>query len=899
MILTNPLSMRRMVCMGKYRLFFMLFLITAVFSLQADPLPSPDRFVDHEKIVVATHASALKLREASLRKTIAKDTAWPSGVWGENLWCLSALYLNEKTPRANELLLKRAQDFLASDHKNLAKTSPENPGKLPWTFFSITDYVRILCLFHAKSPHVPGRLEPSTEAAMKESLWHWVRGESRLADVSQDSLFVLLGTENHDLNRRPPCYLITALLSEDPSYRDRKLNDGRSVVEHAEAYTRYFREWPRQRAQTGLWVEVGSNTYQKYSWPALFNMHELSPDPMIRHRFGLLLDLALIEEAQISVRGRRGGGLSRADDSENSFASYKNLLFACDGRNAASSHSRVIETSRYQAPAAAILLEMLAFPAAVPFAIRNRVLGKQVIRGKDGEAQGIDPDSALVNYAWRSPHYLLGSTLQNPALTYAGISRQKRWCGLLFDDPSAKAVGSIGIVIEKTGGGRPQHSFWSVQHQNVLLLQRIADHKEKGAYSTGMISMRFEAPGLQISEKDGWIFAHNGKAFAAVKFLDGGHRWDQAQKVASPANFRGKVDTGRIILHAGDVSTHGTFVRFCESLLANSLDVGPDTVSYRFDEGRQRIEMFRYDFAEPRAFCLPLINGQPVNLHPSATYDSPFLKGTYRSDRISVSVGPVRQLLDFASTPPRQAVAPDKEKAAFTQAADGEWKQVFSDPCTGDWRKLWFLDGEVGKVKTGTSGMTLTAGPEFQNEAHHMVLWTRQSFTGDLKIEYDYTRTDNETRCVNILYIQASGSGKGPYAKDITQWNELRKVPAMETYINHMHAYHLSYAAYPNSGEQRISYLRARRYMPEAEGLKGTEMVPDYETEGFFAQGVPHHITVVKKDRELIIRVENPNKVGHFHFTNAQLPAITEGRVGLRHMFTRSARYANFQISTR
>lgn len=58
----------------------------------------------------------------------------------------------------------------------------------------------------------------------------------------------------------------------------------------------------------------------------------------------------------------------------------------------------------------------------------------------------------------------------------------------------------------------------------------------------------------------------------------------------------------------------------------------------------------------------------------------------------------------------------------------------------------------------------------------------------------------------------------------------------------------------------------------------------------------------MKKDRELIIRVENPNKVGHFHFTNAQLPAITGGRVGLRHMFTRStrsARYANFQISTR
>jgi hypothetical protein len=891
--------MSRIDGMLQFQAFFIL-LMTAVFTpLQADPSPLPDRFADQEKMVAATHASAQKLREESLRKTIAKDSAWPSGVWGENLWCLSALYLNEKTARANELLLKRAEGFLASDHKNLAKTSPEDPGTLPWTFFSITDYVRILGLFHAKSPHFPGRLTAETEAAMKESLWHWVRAESRLDYVNQDSLFVLLGTENHDLNRRPPCYLITAWLNEDATYRNRKLNDGHSVAEHAAAYTRFFREWPRQRAQTGLWIEVGSNTYQKYSWPALFNLHELSPDPIIRHRFGLLLDLACIEEAQISVRGRRGGGLSRADDSANSFAGYKNLLFAREGQGAASSHSRVIETSRFQAPAAAILLEKMAFPAAVPFAVRNRVLGKQVTRGKDGEAQGIDPDSALVNYAWRSPHYLLGSTLQNPTLTYAGISRQKRWCGLLFDDPTAKAVGSIGIVIEKTGAGRPQHSFWSVQHQNVLLIQRIADHKEKGAYSTGMISVRFDAPDLQLSEQEGWIFASNGKAFAAIKFLDGGHRWDKERKVASPANFRGEVDTGRILLHAGDVTTHGSFAHFCESLLTNTLDLSADTVTYRYEGGKQRIDMFRYDFATPAAFRLPLINGQPLNLHPATTYDSPYLKGDFRSDRISVRVGPLRQVLDFASTPPKHTASPDKEKTAFTQAAAGEWKQVFSDPCTGDWRKLWFLDGEVGKIETGPNGMTLTAGPEFRNESHHMVLWTKQSFSGDLKIEYDYTRTDHETRCVNILYIQATGSGKGPYATDITRWNELRKVPAMDLYFNHMHAYHLSYAAYPMSGEQRISYLRARRYMPEAEGLKGTEMIPEYDPEGFFAQGVTHHISVVKKERELFIRVENPHKVGHFHFTNARHPVITEGRVGLRHMFTRSARYANFHISTR
>jgi hypothetical protein len=70
---------------------------------------------------------------------------------------------------------------------------------------------------------------------------------------------------------------------------------------------------------------------------------------------------------------------------------------------------------------------------------------------------------------------------------------------------------------------------------------------------------------------------------------------------------------------------------------------------------------------------------------------------------------------------------PARDKAAYEQAAAGDWQVVFSDPCTGDWRQRWFLDGEVGTVTTGPQGMTLTAGPEFKNDAHHMVLWTKQS----------------------------------------------------------------------------------------------------------------------------------------------------------------------------
>jgi len=235
-------------------------------------------------------------------------------------------------------------------------------------------------------------------------------------------------------------------------------------------------------------------------------------------------------------------------------------------------------------------------------------------------------------------------------------------------------------------------------------------------------------------------------------------------------------------------------------------------------------------------------------------------------------------------------------QARFERADEADWQTVFTDPCTEDWKEKWFLDGEVGKVTTGPEGMTLTAGPEFKNDAHHMVLWTKQQFEGDLRIEYDYTRLDDENRCVNILYIQATGSGKGEFHEDITKWNQRRKVPAMKTYYNNMNTYHISYAANPD--ENHKSYIRGRRYVPHKAGLKGTNLKPDYWPVGLFKPGVQHHITVIKQDRDLFMRVENPDQIYYCHLANPNLPPIIEGRIGLRHMFTRSARYENFRVST-
>ena len=613
-------------------------------------------------LVEKTHQASIKARQQALQKTVARNNYWIKGAWGETIWCLAALYQNEQLAEANARLLKRAHAYNALQQKkqeNL-KFLPESNNPTPWAYFGITDYVRIFYLFHSGSRHFPGRLQPNTEAAMKEALWHWVKSESKVNDASLDHLLVTIGTENHDLTLRPNYYLISEMLKDDPKYRDRKYDDGHSAAKHAGVYTQFFQEWPRKRVQSGLWIEVGSNTYQKYSWPALFNLQDLAPDPIIRKRFGMLMDLAFIEEAQLSVRGRRGGGRSRAEGVNNSFESYKNLLFAPAGVRYGASHSKVIETSRYQLPAEAILLRAKAIPPKTPFLIQNRVLGELAKNPGNEHQNRFAADSALVNYAYRTPYYLIGSTLQNPALkmsgldngkpkvNYGGISRQKRWCGVLFENPKGKEVAGVYSVIEKTGGGRPQHPFWSVQHKNVLLLQRIAPESRRriGSYNTGKIGIHFPRNTLAILEKNGWIFAANKQAFVGVKFLDGGYQWDEKQTVAFSAKFDHKSDKSRILIHAGDVNSHQSFSEFRRRVMSNPLKISSDKVDYRFEN--TRMEFTQFDGDQIQKFTLPRINGKLINLRPTKTFDSPYLQSDFGSDKVTVSVGPLRKVLDFS-----------------------------------------------------------------------------------------------------------------------------------------------------------------------------------------------------------------------------------------------------------
>jgi hypothetical protein len=234
----------------------------------------------------------------------------------------------------------------------------------------------------------------------------------------------------------------------------------------------------------------------------------------------------------------------------------------------------------------------------------------------------------------------------------------------------------------------------------------------------------------------------------------------------------------------------------------------------------------------------------------------------------------------------------------FKELQSLSWSEAYHDSCTGNWEDGWFLDGVRATVDNTPNGMVLSAGPVARDHASHCVLWTKQSFEGDVKVEFDYWRTDTIQQYVNIIYILATGIEEGPYTKDIADWSHLREIPYMRSYFHNMKAVHISFAAFGAEPSEE-DYVRLRRY-PRGKDQKFNEIavMPDNFNTGLFKPGVKHRFTIIKKGHDVLMQVATDEKTALFGWNTSDFDPITEGRIGLRHMWTRSSRYADFKVST-
>lgn len=260
-----------------------------------------------------------------------------------------------------------------------------------------------------------------------------------------------------------------------------------------------------------------------------------------------------------------------------------------------------------------------------------------------------------------------------------------------------------------------------------------------------------------------------------------------------------------------------------------------------------------------------------------------------------------------AETPPPAPASATPAKAEWSAPVRAllalPWQEAWRPDPAAPWQDGWWLDGAQARVTPLPRGFELQAGAAEGGDAAHAVLWTRRSFAGDLRLDFRYTRLDADCpgrNRVNILYFHARGSGAGPYERDLARWRELRTVPAMKLYFEHTEAYHISFAAYAVGGPAEQDYVRMRRYLPErGQGLAGTEMLPTYHAPELFRVGVTYACTLLRRGPKIYFLVRpTAGALREFAWDAANFPLLTEGRVGLRHMAGRGARYEDFVVRT-
>jgi hypothetical protein len=309
-----------------------------------------------------------------------------------------------------------------------------------------------------------------------------------------------------------------------------------------------------------------------------------------------------------------------------------------------STHNREFETSSYKVPAIAVFLRQNA-DHIPPFVIQNRMIGESA--GPDmgqgmheGVSHGytfpISPEPAIVNYCYKTPEYAMGGAVQDPKGNDSGITRQDRWSGILFNDATrTKIVPIAETQNSQSNSTRVHNAYWNVQHKNLMISKKMRDAKYMGRL------MVYITPSLERVERDGWVFSSNGSAYAAVMAI-GGQNWDAAKQNWTDTQFLvSKAPNAPFVFLAGGKSDgFESFDQFQDYVLKRVSLTETDDGLVIARPGEPEVVYF-YN-GQPA-----LIGGKPIDLKPSMTYDSPYLRSKWGSGIVEAHWGPLKSVYDF------------------------------------------------------------------------------------------------------------------------------------------------------------------------------------------------------------------------------------------------------------
>jgi hypothetical protein len=550
-------------------------------------------------------------------------------------FAMRAFWLNDQVDIANTALAENCDYYIAS------RAARDDRDSFYW---AIDVVLRMVEFYGENGTRVAGRLSSETEAKVYEMMWLYANDHADLskAEYALSKTWHVWESENHHLQIFSTLWQFNKLLKDAPTYRDRTFADGHTPAEHYAAWTAYAKEYMRERARKGLFIESANGGYGFMSLKGIYSMYDFAEDAELKALAGKLLDLYWATWGEESIDGVRGGGKSRLYQGGSSrvgtYGIYPLLWFyAGIGKSVSLSGNFFTPlTSDYRLPLVVLDL-MLDTEGRGVYEIRQRRMGlvQEGFYGPPDYRMRTDR-GGIVRQSYCTPDFILGTQLleARPHEDWAMISSQNRWHGVIFrGHPNAR------IFPQCKAPGNTYNQQWSVQSKGSLIAQRLPE----GTHARGTQAMRvwFSEAGLTNRiEADGWSFVEADGAYAAVRPARGGCGWNVGED-PNGGDFLVMEDANTpVIIEVDRKANHASYEAFRVAVTQLPVDWDGDTLHYRglSDD----LLTLHADYAMG-----PEVNGRPIDYAPEMVFDSPFVRSEWNSGLVTVRKDARELVLDF------------------------------------------------------------------------------------------------------------------------------------------------------------------------------------------------------------------------------------------------------------
>lgn len=585
-------------------------------------------------------------------------------------FAMAALWNNEQIETANEALIKNAEFYINN-------RGPRNDRD---SFYWAGDVLcRIVEFFGENGSKAQGRLSKKAENKILKMMWMYVETNSKVDSLDEvhntydnwnwrnlkqqgfpplplsasleTNTWDVIESENHHAQKFTVLWHFSKLLSDHPEYRDREYADGYTAEEHHQAWTRYLKEFIRQRAKKGLFVEMANGLYNAHTLKGFYNFHDFAEDRELRTLAGNLLDLYFASWAQEQINGVRSGGRSRM---------YKHWILSGQGNTIRSwmwfylgiGSSRNTHGSRATVATSPYRLPLVVMDIALDRTDRGSYELHERRPGLAHQDLYTNPHyqlrtefGGILRYSYVTPDFIMGMPLleARPREDWTLISSQNRRQAVIFSSHRKARI----IPICKSDSPT-YNEQWGVQKKGAMITQKLPG--DEYSRSANGLRVWFSSPGLEDPiDKRGWAFTRTRNAYAAVRPARGGYSW---QKPSDDTNINGvfmtlKNGQSPVIIQVARARRYSSFREFQNDILDRSVTWQKNHLTYKNVNGDTLTLPAFTDNVSPGTNTRPIINDEPIDLAPAHVFRSPFIRSRWNSGVINIKKDDRALELDF------------------------------------------------------------------------------------------------------------------------------------------------------------------------------------------------------------------------------------------------------------